>query len=377
MLRVLHCIYDDPQNPWVGGGGSLRVWEIYRRLAARVEATVATGSFPGAQDETRDGVRYLRLGASSPYAWSRWSYARAATGLLARGDYDAAVFDFSVYTPVRLPAGRPVGVVVHMLHGPTARDRWGKVVGGVVDAAERRSLHRARWISTTSRWMLDQLRPRLAPDARVELIGSGVPDEFARVERQEERFLLYYGRFDFFQKGLDTLLRAFGRIVREYPDVELCIAGRGKDEERVRDLARDLGVEDRVRIYPDVERAEVLRLLSGALALLMPSRLEGLPMVPAEAMAAGVPVVATSVGAVPEVVDPPHGGILVPPDDPAALAEAALGLLADGEHRAHLSDSARLSARRFSWDSVAEQHLGFLQEIAAHGRQPSTPGIVE
>ncbi len=374
MLRVLHCIYDDPSNPWVGGGGSLRVWEIYRRLAGRVEATVATGSFPGARDETREGVRYLRLGARSPYPWSRWTYSRAATALLARGGYDAAVLDFSVYTPVRLPASGPVGTVVHMLHGPSARDRWGGALGGVLDAAERRSLGRARRVSTTSRWMLDRLRPILAPGAQTELIGSGVPDEFARVERREGGYLLYYGRFDLFQKGLDTLLRAYARIAREHPEVELRVAGRGKDEERVRELARELGVADRVRLYPNVERPQVLELFSGALALLMPSRLEGLPMAPAEAMAAGVPVVAASVGAVPEVIDPPRGGTLVPPDDPDALADAVLALLDDPGRRAALSASARDSARRFSWDAVADRHLQWLHSIAAGGRgSPPSP----
>lgn len=372
-MRVLHCIYDDPANPWVGGGGAMRVLEVYRRLAGRVDATVASGNFPGAVDEVRDGVRYRRLGARSPYPWSRLSYARAATALLARGDYDVAVYDFSVYTPLRLPRGRPVGVVVHMLHGPTARDRWGGLAGGVVEAAERRSLRSARWVSTTSRWMLDQLRPLLAPGAEVRLVGSGVPDEFGAVRREEGDYLLYYGRFDLFQKGLDTLLRAFARIAPAHPGVELRIAGRGKDEASMRALAAELGIADRIRVYPGVERPQVLELFAGALALLMPSRLEGLPMVPAEAMAAGVPVVASAVGAIPEVLDPPHGGVLVPPDDPAALADAALRLLEDPARRAALSDSARLSARRFSWDTVAEDHLRFLWEIAASGRATLTP----
>lgn len=371
-LRVLHCIYDDPQNPWVGGGGSMRVLEIYRRLVGRVDATVATGSFPGARDETVDGVRYVRLGARSPYPWSRWTYARAATELLARGGYDAAIYDFSVYTPLRLPAGRPVGLVVHMLHGPTARQRFGRVVGGAVAAAEGRALGQARWISTTSRWMMEQLRPFVHRDARVELIGSGIPDEFARVRRAEQPYLLYYGRFDLFQKGLDTLLEAFARVARERPGIELRLAGRGKDEAAVRALADRLGVADRVRVFANVERPQVLDLLGGALALLMPSRLEGLPMVPAEAMAAGVPVVSTSVGAIPEVLDPPHGGILVPPDDADALAAAALALLDDPARRAALSASARVSAERFSWDAVAERHLEFLREIAADGRGSSS-----
>lgn len=370
-MRVLHCIYDDPQNPWVAGGGAHRVREIYRRLAGRVDATVASGNYPGARNEVVDGVRYRRLGAPGPYAWSRWSYARAATALLARREYDAALFDFSVYTPIRLPKNAPAGLVVHMLHGTTAADRFGRVLGTAVTRAEARGLRQARWISTTSRWMETQLRGIVHASTRITLVGSGVPDEFARVERNEGGYLLYYGRFDLFQKGIDTALDAFARIAAARPRVRLVLAGRGKDEARVRELAAGLGLGDRVEVRANASRAEVLELMGGALALLMPSRLEGLPMVPAEAMAAGVPVVAADVAAVSEVVSPPDGGVLVPPDDAEALAAAALALVDDPARRARVSASARQSAKRFSWDAVADDHLRFLEQIAAEHAAPS------
>jgi glycosyltransferase involved in cell wall biosynthesis len=364
-LRVLHCIYDDPANPWVGGGGAHRVREIYRRLVDHVDAEVATGNFPGARDEAADGVRYRRLGAARPYPWSRLTYARAATRLMSAGEYDAAIFDFSVYTPIRLPRGRPAGLVVHMLHGPTAADRFGKPLGRAVTATENAGLRQARWISTTSRWMEEQLRGIVSPEARVVRVGSGVADEFAAVRRAERGFLLYYGRFDLYQKGIDTVLEAFARIAPQRPEVRLVLAGRGKDEGRVRELAARLGLGDRVEIRAGAGRAEVLELLSGALVLLMPSRVEGLPMVPAEAMAAGVPVVAADVAAVGEVVAPPDGGVLVPPDDAEALARETFALLDDEPRRARVSATARESARRFSWEHVASAHLEFLEAIAA------------
>lgn len=366
-LRVLHCIYDDPANPWVGGGGSMRVLEIYRRLADRLDATVATGAFPGARDEVLDGVRYRRLGAAAPYAWSRWTYARAAEALLRAGDYDAAVFDFSVYTPIRLPSGRPTGLVVHMLHGPTAADRWGRLPAAALRRAEGALLRRTRWVSTTSAWMEEQLRPLVHPRARIVRVGSGIPDEFFSVRRREGEHLLCYGRFDLFHKGIDTALAAFARVREHHPGLQLCIAGRGKDEDAVRAHARALGVGPATCIVAGVSREQVLELMGGALALVMPSRLEGLPMVPAEAMAAGVPVVAAGVGAVAEVVDPPHGGIIVPPGDPQATAAALLALLDDPARRERISQTARQSARRFSWDLVARDHLAFLHDIAASG----------
>jgi glycogen(starch) synthase len=369
-MRVLHCIYDDPGNPWVAGGGAHRVREIYRRLADRVDVTVATGNYPGARDETVEGVRYRRLGATEPYAWSRASYARAATRLLHAGDYDAALFDFSVYTPIKLPRTGPVGMVVHMLHGATSNERFGILLGGFVRRAELRAIRRGRWITTQSEWMIEQLRPLVPPSTRLVKVGSGVPDEFSGVERHEGDYLLYYGRFDVFQKGIDVLLEAFARIAAARPGVRLVLAGRGKDEARVRQLAADPRLGGRVEVRAGADRAEVLALMSGALALLMPSRLEGLPLVPGEAMAAGVPVIAAAVAAVPEVVAPPERGVLVPPEDPEALAAATLALLDDPARRARISSASRAYGRRISWDAMAADHLRFLEQIAAEHAAP-------
>jgi glycosyltransferase involved in cell wall biosynthesis len=372
MLRVLHCIYDDPGNPWVGGGGSLRVWEIYRRLSDRVEATVASGNYPGARSETREGVRYLRLGAKRPYALSRLSYARAASRLLAAGEYDAAVFDFSAYTPVRVPHDRPVGLVVHILHGPTARARWGALAGGALAAFEERLLRSARHVCVTSEWLAAQLSGMVESGTEIVRVGSGVDAEFFDVRRAERDFLLSYGRFDFFQKGLDTLLEGFAALAPDFPGLRLCVAGRGKDGERVLALARSLGLESRLDFREGVSRDEVLSLFSGAHALLMPSRLEGLPMVAAEAMAAGLPVIAADVGAVDELLERGRAGVLIPPGDPAALATATADLLRDPARREFLGSAARASAERFRWDRVADEHLDFLNTIAGTSGTPRT-----
>ncbi|HEX5520651.1 MAG TPA: glycosyltransferase family 4 protein [Longimicrobiaceae bacterium] len=369
-LRVLHFIYDDPQNPWVGGGGAVRVRELYRHLAGRVRATVVTGSYPGARDETIDGVAYQRIGAAAPYAWSRLSYAAAANRLLRRAEYDAAVFDFSTYTPILMPRGRPVGITVHHLTGSSAAARWGRIRGAALGALERWMLRRARVFSATSQATLAELRRIVGPGAAIELVYAGVPDELFTIERRAAGYLLYFGRLDMIQKGLDTLLNAFARLAPRYPELVLKLAGRGKDAEPVRELAHGLGIADRVELLGAVSDEERLALLSGASVQLMPSRFEGFGMAAAEAMAAGVPLVASRAGSLPEVVDPPHGGVLVPPDDPEALAEAVARLLDSSAAREALSTSARASARRFSWDRVAEDHLGFLHRVAAQGSAP-------
>lgn len=372
VLKVLHLIYDDVRNPWVAGGGAVRVHELYRRLTAEVDARVATGSYPGARDERVDGVSYVRLGSPAPYAWSRLSYAREASRLLAAGEYDVAVFDYSAYTPLRLPLDRPVGVTVHHVTGPTARERWGRVLGAGLAAWERRVLRRSRWFTATSLATLATLREIVRPDAEIRLVQAGVPDELFDLPRREEGFVLYFGRLDWFQKGLDTLLEATALLVRERPELELRIAGRGKDAERVAAALDGLGIARNVRLLGAVSEEARRELFSGARVLMMPSRFEGFGMVAAEAMAAGLPVVAAAAGSLPEVVDAPRGGRLVPPGDPAALAREVASLLDDAGARVALGAGARASAERFRWANVARGHLEFLESIHRDGHVASS-----
>ena len=361
---VLHVIYDDPANPWVGGGGAVRVRELYKHLIGRVNVTVATGNFPGARSETIDGIPYIRLGARGPYAWSRLTFGRAVNRLLRTASYDAAIFDFSGYSPVFLPAGKPTGVTVHHTSEPTAKHRWGSLLSIVLGKVERSMMRRARRASATSLASRETIES-IAPGMPIDMVAAGVPEELFTLERKPENFLLYFGRLDIYHKGLDTLLDAIAILARERGDLEIRIAGRGKDVERVAEQVQALGIAANVRLLGSVSDEERNALLAGALLQLMPSRFEGFGLAAAEAMAAGVPLIATSVGSLPEVVDAPRGGVLVPPDNAVALADAARKLLDDADARNALSSSARESARRFRWSAVADAHLQFIRNIAA------------
>jgi glycosyltransferase involved in cell wall biosynthesis len=362
-VKVLHFIYDDRSNPWVAGGGAVRAFEIYRTLGDRVAATIVTGNYPGAAAGVEDGVGFRHLGAPRPYAWSRLTYAIQANRLLRSAAYDAAVFDYSAYTPIFLPRRRPVGMALHHITGPTARSRWGRVGGAVVARVERAMVRRARFISLSARVVEPEVRA-LSPGARIELVGAGVSEDFFRVTRRESGYLLFFGRLDVFQKGLDTLIEAFRLLRSERPGLRLRIAGRGKDAPEVERMVAAAGLQGAVERLGPVSHERRLELLGEATVMLMPSRFEGFGLVAAEAMAAGVPLVASDAGSLPEVVAPPVGGVTVPSGDAAAFAEAAGALLDDGARRAELSRAAREHARQFTWEAVADRHYRFLRLIA-------------
>jgi glycosyltransferase involved in cell wall biosynthesis len=161
-------------------------------------------------------------------------------------------------------------------------------------------------------------------------------------------------------KGQRELIAALPKLARD--DVTLLLAGEdvesgGTYRSALEREARELGVADRVRFLG--RRDDVPALLAAADALVLPSSVEGLPLVVLEAMAAGRPVVATAVGGTPEAVVDGETGLLVRPGDVDALARAVDSLLADPERAGRLGEAGRVRVReRFDADAAAQRILG-------------------
>jgi glycosyltransferase involved in cell wall biosynthesis len=150
------------------------------------------------------------------------------------------------------------------------------------------------------------------------------------------------------QKALTVALGALARV----PAARLVLIGDGPERARLEDAADAAGVADRVQFLGSLSRDVALRYAAGARASLLSSAWENLPHSAVEALAMGTPVVATSVGGVPEVVRDGENGLLVPPDDPAALAIAMTRVLEDQELHDRLAAAARPSVAAFGRDAI-------------------------
>lgn len=154
------------------------------------------------------------------------------------------------------------------------------------------------------------------------------------------------------QKGLEYLVRAAAALRPRHPGLHTLIVGEGPEREPLEELARSLGVQDRV-LFLGV-RMDIADLFGALDLYALPSRWEGLPMAILEAMAAGLPVVASSVGGVPTAIRHGQEGLLVPAEDDGALAQALDEVLSDPSTLARMgSASRRRYEARFTVSTMA------------------------
>jgi starch synthase len=389
------ALFTNEYPPHVYGGAGVHVEHLSRALARRVDVEVRCF---GSQDLNGNGLRVL--------GYPSWKDASlntdrrfipvldaAGRGLeMARDRLEADVVHCHTwYSHLGGMLARrfwqvPLVVTVHSLEPlrPWKREQLGAGYE-VSEWFERLALESADAVVAVSRGTrADILRLFAVPEERVHVIPNGVDVSIYRKVQETDALLrfgvdpmrpyvLYVGRISR-QKGILHWLRMVELLDPEVQGV-LCAGAADTPDlhrevsERVRDVQeRRQGV---VWIDRMVAREDTVQLYSHAAAFCCPSVYEPFGIINLEAMACGAPVVASSVGGIPEVVVDGETGILVDPQIPAggtepsdpeafarALAEAIHTLLADDSRAARFAAAARRRAEEhFSWDSVAERTL--------------------
>jgi glycosyltransferase involved in cell wall biosynthesis len=199
-------------------------------------------------------------------------------------------------------------------------------------------------------------------ESRLVLVPNGIgklklaPREIARqaMNVPENAIVIgFVGRL-VIQKAPEVLLRAFAQAAAAAPGAHLAMIGSGPLQNQLRALSQSLAIAQKVRWLGERDARE---LLAGFDIFALASRKEGLPYVILEAMAAGLPVVATSSAGVESLIKPGENGYVVPPDDPAAFASALLSLLSDPAKILSAGLASLERVARFSIDSMVDKTL--------------------
>lgn len=202
------------------------------------------------------------------------------------------------------------------------------------------------------------------PEPRIQVLPLGVNlQEFNRVSRKARKDIcriLFVGRL-VPVKGVEFLIKAL-RVLRG-TTTQTYIVGDGILRPRIESLIRQLPSPSSVTMCGIVSEETKLRYLSSADIMVVPSIYEPIPTVILEAFAAGVPVIATNIGGIPEIVHPGFNGLLVEPGNHVALASAIELLVRDHELRRKLSRNAKSSVEKYDWSFVAKRYKSFYEQV--------------
>jgi glycogen synthase len=359
------------------GGMQNHTAALTRSLDAQaVRQTVLTSRLAGPRSVAAVGrsAQVHRTGLPVPVLRQLWALTALPRALRAGGGRRGSPVDLvhahqgedlATLLLARVAARRhrcPLVVTVHCsvghtLLGDTLRVRLLRSLGGRL---ERATLRRADAVIVLAERAAAALRSDGVHPGRICAIPSGFePSLFgpARADRSTTRTrprIGYVGRLAA-QKRADLLVHAFGRMQQP---ADLLLVGDGPERARIGHLARKSPAAGRITMSGFVEHSAVPAVLASLDVLVLPSAYEELGSVLVEAMVAGVPVVASDVGGIPEVVRDGETGLLVPPGDVDRLAEALDRLAGDPGLRARLSAGARARSLSYAWPQLAGRVAG-------------------
>lgn len=165
-------------------------------------------------------------------------------------------------------------------------------------------------------------------------------------------------------KGVQYLIEAMNIVHQKMPEAELILVGDGKEREHLKSLTGRLGLKECIEFAGRVPHEKIQDYMGLADVFVLPGLSEGFPVTILEAMACGLPVVATRVGGLPDIIEDSINGYLVEAMDQEQIAEALLKILQDERLRKEISNNNRETAGRYTWDMVAVTIEGIYQNIS-------------
>lgn len=163
-----------------------------------------------------------------------------------------------------------------------------------------------------------------------------------------------------------TALRAFAVIKGTYPNARMSIAGIGPERTGLEALAAELGIDDAVAFLGRIDGAQMPALYASADCMLNPSRVDNMPNAILEAFACGVPVVSTDAGGIPDMVEDRHSALLVPVEDPGAMAAQAIRVLSDRRLAATLRSNGLQAVAQYSWSVIRDRWQQVYRDVAGN-----------
>jgi len=326
--------------------------------------------------QVRPWQRAMGVKASLAYTLWEWRFRKQFARFCAEHDVRAVNIHYPggmafTFDRVLTAMGSRIPLLLSF-HGTDATNL--AALDGVQKDAWRQLLGRCNGVVTCSGELGQRIESALETKIRYQVVYNGVDaGTFAATaapgRAPGQDVILHVGKFDH-NKGQDVLIDAFARIAGAFPGTSLrLVGGSGKHLETLRAQAAQLDLAERVQFFADVPYVDMPSHFAAASLFAFPSRQEAFGLVLLEAGACKLPVVASRVGGIPELIRDGETGLLVEPDDAAALAQALRTLLSEPLPARALGERlAERVAAEFSWTNTRRRYEELILESGTQAR---------
>lgn len=362
-INIIVSTYDYVNNPFYSGGGAVAIREVFTRLRRNFSVTVVSGKYPGCLDEeVVDNIRHIRVGSRINHPQiSQFAYQLTLPFVVHKLKFDLWIESF---TPpfstnfIPLFTKKPVIGLVHMLSGEDMERKYRLPIFRLIESIGLRKYH--SFVVTSSK--IKQKIARLNPGAQMYVIPNGVNIPRKTTSTDSHRFMLFIGRIENNQKGLDLLVEAMG-LVKDTVNTGLVIAGSGSkaQQQSLRKLVIDHKLSSRIKMIGKAEGKSKDRLFRNCSMVIVPSRFETFSIVAMEAMSYGKPIIYFDIDGLDWI--PKNVGMKVSRINSRSLSKSISYLDKHPDVRKRLGENGRKYSLNYPWDKVSDM---FRSVIYAH-----------
>lgn len=363
--KIIFSIYDDIKNPYYAGGGAVAVHEIARAMSIRYDVVVINSKHPLAKkDDSIDGVNYKRIG----FGTLGPKFDQVIFGLLLPLYLYLEKFDVWIETFLPPFSGsilqclttKPIVGVAFFLDASKMAEKY-KLPFAFLENQLIKNYH---YLIATNDLLKKRLK-KINDKALIKTIPLGIHDSILKDSRRfkEKEFILYLGRIDIYNKGLDLLLKIAPDILKSNPRLKIVIAGSGSKsrETLLKREVKRLRLSKRILLKGFVSEKEKIKLISESMLYLFPSRYETFGIGVLEAMALGKSVIIFDIPGLSWIPD--KYLVKIPAFDTQMFSDKVLWLLANPETRKKLGRLSKDFAKDFSWKNVVKRYNSYLGKV--------------
>lgn len=358
-MKIAIIDMDDLKNPFWAAGAARATREVGKRLAKKHEVTVYCSKYPGFRDYKEDGIRYIHKGINFPNArFANISFIATIPFLVRKINADLILENFHAPTSVSfspiftktpvvaLPAMFNAGEFAKKYHLPF---HW----------IEKFGMRFYKYMLPYSK--TDSVKAKkLNPGIIYKIVPQGVGDEYLKIRLKEPKYILFLGRFDIMQKGIDLMLKSYNQVKEEI-GLPLIIAGHGPDGKKIKKLIKDLNLTDYVSLVGSAYGKKKIDLISHAAFVAFPSRHDEMSIWSLEALASGLPLVVFNLPEHKWIS--PEVSLRAKAFSIKQFSEALLKLSKDKKLLEQKRKNSKSFVRKFTWEKVAKYFEIFFNEV--------------